>query len=218
MNQQPLSTSKVCALILSDGQRDIGIVGVTTPDQAEPWRTSDTAHRAYLTFELGEIADTPDSLQLHTLEELDSRADDSQNHDKSTPDHTAQDDFDHFLSYSGMFNEPQFIKNKLWKAFEAGWSPDQSQVVKSISEELNAVKGELKDRSDAATDALDLLWKEVIYARNGEEYEPWEYPGQAYRHLKAEFDELLRELEALRKQSPTKPSEVDTVLDKSQDI
>lgn len=38
-------------------------------------------------------------------------------------------------------------------------------------------------------DALDLLWRDVILAHKPE-YGDWEYPGFAYRHLLAEFNDL----------------------------
>lgn len=38
-------------------------------------------------------------------------------------------------------------------------------------------------------DALDKLWKEVMLRRRPD-YGDWEYPGFAYRHLKAEFEEI----------------------------
>ncbi len=38
-------------------------------------------------------------------------------------------------------------------------------------------------------EALDQLWREVITSQHPE-YGDWEYPGQAYRHLMAEYREL----------------------------
>jgi len=37
--------------------------------------------------------------------------------------HTIQEDFDHFLSYSGYWQESAEVKEKLFKAFEAAWEP-----------------------------------------------------------------------------------------------
>ena len=51
--------------------------------------------------------------------------------------------------------------------------------------------------ANPAADALHLLWKEIILDRKPE-YGEWEYPGQAYRHIKAEFDELRNELQRSR--------------------
>lgn len=42
-----------------------------------------------------------------------------------------------------------------------------------------------------AAQALDDLWKDIIL-RDRPDYGNWEYPGMAYRHIKAEFDELRR--------------------------
>ena len=43
--------------------------------------------------------------------------------------------------------------------------------------------------NDACGDALQKLWDEIIVAHKPN-YGDWEYPGQAYRHIKAEFDEI----------------------------
>ena len=40
--------------------------------------------------------------------------------------HTVDEDFDHFLSYSGMRNEPQDTLRKLYIAFKAAWDPCHS--------------------------------------------------------------------------------------------
>lgn len=54
-------------------------------------------------------------------------------------------------------------------------------------ERAAAIREELKN--EPCGDALDLLWKEIILSRNPN-YGDWEYPGMAYRHLKAEFDSV----------------------------
>ena len=48
-----------------------------------------------------------------------------------------------------------------------------------------------------AAKALDQLWREIILAEKPD-YGDWEYPMQAYRHLKIEFDELRAELAAIK--------------------
>jgi hypothetical protein len=63
--------------------------------------------------------------------------------------------------------------------------------------EAAALRAELDEHSDASSDALDLLWKEIILA-NDPNYGDWEYPGQAYRHLMIEFNNQRAELNALR--------------------
>lgn len=45
-------------------------------------------------------------------------------------------------------------------------------------------------------DALDRLWKEVMPATYGD----WEYPGMAYRHLRAEFDDRNKRIKYLEGQ------------------
>ncbi len=44
---------------------------------------------------------------------------------------------------------------------------------------------------NAAGVAIDRLWNEIIVARKPD-YGDWSYPDEAYRHLKAEFEELHR--------------------------
>ena len=47
--------------------------------------------------------------------------------------HTAQEDFEHFLSYSGLWREHQDTKNLLWKAYEAAWSPQNNGVQTDVA-------------------------------------------------------------------------------------
>ena len=51
----------------------------------------------------------------------------------------------------------------------------------------------LENHNDACGDALDGLWKDVILSAHSE-YGDWSYPGEAYRHIKAEFDTLREQL------------------------
>jgi len=39
-------------------------------------------------------------------------------------------------------------------------------------------------------EALDLMWRDIILSKDPN-YGDWEYPGQAYRHLIAEYRELI---------------------------
>ena len=75
-----------------------------------------------------------------------------------------------------------------------------------ISEEQCSVCGfthtrfaELEEAAKAVNtacgDALELLWKEIVLAKSPD-YGPWEYPGQAYRHIKAEFVEMREKVES----------------------
>lgn len=41
-----------------------------------------------------------------------------------------------------------------------------------------------------AAQALDLMWRDIILSKDPN-YGDWEYPGQAYRHLIAEYRELI---------------------------
>jgi hypothetical protein len=52
-----------------------------------------------------------------------------------------------------------------------------------------------RDEDNPAAQAIDDLWRDIILARDPN-YGTWEYPGQAYRHLLAEFKELIAKLEA----------------------
>jgi hypothetical protein len=42
-----------------------------------------------------------------------------------TTQHAMAEDWEHFLSYSGMWREPEEIKSKLLQAFHAAWEPSQ---------------------------------------------------------------------------------------------
>jgi len=48
--------------------------------------------------------------------------------------HTVDEDFEHFLSYSGMRNEPQDTLRKLYLAFKAAWDPCQSAQQRRAAE------------------------------------------------------------------------------------
>lgn len=53
-----------------------------------------------------------------------------------------------------------------------------------------------------AAQAIDDLWREVILGKMPG-YGDWEYPGQAYRHLVAEYRELLAFREAAQENLTT---------------
>lgn len=72
-----------------------------------------------------------------------------------------------------------------------------NNIISATNRELENLRAELEHRSDASTQALDRLWKEIILSKYPD-YGDWEYPGQAYRHIKAEFDDLKREIAELR--------------------
>lgn len=50
---------------------------------------------------------------------------------------------------------------------------------------------------DPCEDAIDLLWQEIIL-KNRPDYGDWEYPGQAYRHIKDEHGDVVNQRDALR--------------------
>lgn len=84
---------------------------------------------------------------------------------------------------------------ELTKEFELGKCPGVRDCKDYVGMEMKLYKRieDLKSEN-ACADALELLWKEIIIARNPD-YGEWEYPGQAYRHLKAEFDEQEKKIE-----------------------
>jgi hypothetical protein len=59
-----------------------------------------------------------------------------------------------------------------------------SEIIEEVSEQKNSPCG----------DALEKLWQDVMPKGYGD----WEYPGMAYRHLKAEFNDKDTEIERLR--------------------
>lgn len=46
-------------------------------------------------------------------------------------------------------------------------------------------------------ESLDQLWRDIILSKDPS-YGDWEYPGQAYRHLSAEYRKLATENERLK--------------------
>lgn len=70
------------------------------------------------------------------------------------------------------------------------------QRIEELEESLAKHRSEVTN--DACGDALQKLWDEIIVARRPN-YGDWEYPGQAYRHIKAEFEELLTALALVMK-------------------
>lgn len=53
-----------------------------------------------------------------------------------------------------------------------------------------------------AAQALDLMWRDIILSKDPN-YGDWEYPGQAYRHLIAEYRELKAFYDAAMKHLTT---------------
>jgi hypothetical protein len=76
------------------------------------------------------------------------------------------------------------------------------EIIEEVSEQKNSPCG----------DALDKLWQDIM----PHDYGDWEYPGMAYRHLKAEFDDKqkrIEELESGRFDHDRKMVEVEVVDD-----
>jgi hypothetical protein len=85
---------------------------------------------------------------------------------------------------------------------EWGNGTDSTSFESWLMDKVVALEGQLQRHkrevtNDACGDALDKLWKEIILLRMPN-YGDWEYPGQAYRHLKAEFDAIAKHVEILR--------------------
>lgn len=83
---------------------------------------------------------------------------------------------------------------KLRAEFEAGKCPGTRDCVQYLGMEMKLLKrvADLKSEN-ACADAIEKLWQEMIIARNPG-YGEWEYPGQAYRHIKAEYDDVVAKL------------------------
>ena len=58
------------------------------------------------------------------------------------------------------------------------------------------LQGKVDRENIPCADALEELWQDIIIRRKPD-YGPWEYPGQAYRHIMAEFRDVEAERDAL---------------------
>jgi hypothetical protein len=63
-------------------------------------------------------------------------------------------------------------------------------TVDQITQERDRIDA-ARDEDNPAAQALDDLWKAIVLARDPN-YGDWEYPGQAYRHLVCEFDDMRK--------------------------
>jgi len=101
---------------------------------------------------------------------------------------------------------------------ELAWGETERAMAAQVEAERDEARRDLRDReawlhlheeqeaevrallfNDACGDALEKLWQEVIIAHKPD-YGDWPYPGFAYRHLLAEFNDLRAERTALRAQ------------------
>ena len=76
-----------------------------------------------------------------------------------------------------------------WKPRPSDQEFDSSKA-KEIGDDLCAYLA-ASTSNDACGDALQKLWDEVLVAHRPT-YGDWEYPGQAYRHLKAEYEAIRK--------------------------
>lgn len=69
--------------------------------------------------------------------------------------------------------------------------PEAIAEIRRLQAENEKIREEY--RNEACGDAIERLWQKIIIRRKPN-YGDWEYPGMAYRHLKAEFMEIEQEL------------------------
>lgn len=113
--------------------------------------------------------------------------------------------------------KPQMEGESIAQKAVAMSAVQQAIYTGEIVRELRAIRDaiELKaarDFNEAAAGALDKLWNEIILA-NHPNYGEWQYPGQAYRHIRDEFDALGSRLRAIARPTsgPDKPITTDKV-------
>lgn len=77
---------------------------------------------------------------------------------------------------------------------EYGYCTKCGDRLREEGEELGKRIQDREDKFNApCADALEKLWKAIMPPNYGD----WEYPGQAYRHLKAEFDDQQKRIDEL---------------------
>lgn len=111
----------------------------------------------------------------------------------------------------------QHWRDRFCKEYEAAsqqiqefWKKNQV-LLKELAEKTDLIRNledEIEKRNYACGDALERLWTEIILARKPN-YGPWEYPGQAYRHILAEFQEVCQERDEARKKVAELQAEID---------
>lgn len=69
--------------------------------------------------------------------------------------------------------------------------------IATLEQEIEQERKAGEQRNTACGDALEKLWQEIIIAKSPD-YGEWEYPGQAYRHLKAEYDDQQKRIAELK--------------------
>ena len=73
---------------------------------------------------------------------------------------------------------------------------ERDQRIEELEEQQKDLIEASKQKNTPCGDALDKLWTEILIARDPK-YGDWEYPGQAYRHIKAEYEELQARVKSL---------------------
>lgn len=92
---------------------------------------------------------------------------------------------------------------------DGGVDADCRRMLPQLAQTINALRAEnakirQECRNEPCGDALELLWKEIILRRKPA-YGEWEYPGMAYRHIKAEFEQVesaLRKIATIKDRIP----------------
>lgn len=76
---------------------------------------------------------------------------------------------------------------------------EQDKKIKEMEERLGQPwqTAVLEMINAPCADAINKLWEDVIYAQRGRDYGTWQYPGQAYRHLWAEYQDMQTQREKL---------------------
>lgn len=70
-----------------------------------------------------------------------------------------------------------------------------NEELAEMQEKNKILVAEVEEHNCACGDALDGLWKEIILSTHPD-YGDWSYSGEAYRHIKTEFDNLHKQLDA----------------------
>lgn len=78
-----------------------------------------------------------------------------------------------------------------WRGFCAGYK-SRDEAFHRLEAEKELLKDEMDGRNQAAANALDKLWKEIL-EKEYPDYGDWEYPGMVYRHIVLEFKSLKAE-------------------------
>jgi len=98
----------------------------------------------------------------------------------------------HSWVYPVIGDDERLIEVSIFQELITALEACQQQLAEAEAKKKLLVEA-LENHNDACGDALDGLWKDVILSAHSE-YGDWSYPGEAYRHIKAEFDTLREQL------------------------